>query len=199
MKVCLNTFETNGKWAKKIIVPTVHDACRLSPVLRVKTSVFMLLNCVSANLSLKSFPETVKTGNKKRATCLATLLQNKLNSDVACCFMLLNCVSANLSLKSFPETVKTGNKKRATCLATLLQNKLNSDVACITTHIKPVSTNQIVNRFERWWQNVQHRYSTCSAAVLQDNYHVFCCPFLRTVSACKLLTVDLLDNLIKLS
>ena len=23
-------------------------------------------------------------GNKKRATCLATLLQNKLNSDVAC-------------------------------------------------------------------------------------------------------------------
>ena len=25
----------------------------------------------------------VKTGNKKRATCLATLLQNKFNSDVA--------------------------------------------------------------------------------------------------------------------
>ena len=107
---------------------------------------------------------------------------------------LVNCVSANLSLKSFPETVKTGNKKRATCLATLLQNKLNSDVARITTHIKLVSTNQIVNRFERWWQNVRHHYSTCSAAVLQDNYHVFCCPFLRTFSGFKLLTVDLLDN-----
>ena len=25
----------------------------------------------------------VKTGNKKRATCFATLLQNELNSDVA--------------------------------------------------------------------------------------------------------------------
>ena len=28
------------------------------------------------------FSRCVKTGNKKRATCLATLLQNKLNSDV---------------------------------------------------------------------------------------------------------------------
>ena len=37
-----------------------------------------------------------KTGNKKRATCFATLLQNELNSDVARCNTLVRtCLATN--------------------------------------------------------------------------------------------------------
>ena len=52
-----------------------------------------------------------KTGKKKRPTCLAILLQNKLNSDVV----------------RFTTGLNVGSKT---------QNKLNSDVVRFTTHVQ---------------------------------------------------------------
>ena len=56
-------------------------------------------------------------GNKKRATCLATLLQNKLNSNVVCITTHVKPVLRQIRLLT--------GLLLTTCSAAILQNKLH--------------------------------------------------------------------------
>ena len=76
-----------------------------------------------------------KTGSKNHATCLATLLQNGLNSS-------LRTADAFPVVASPPSekqhAIFRGEVKRRPEMRLLFAGQLNSDFARITTHIKPV-------------------------------------------------------------
>ena len=75
------------------------------------------------------FSRCVKTGNKKRASCLATLLQNKLNSDVGVLPLTFKPVNKLICCKTGLMWVVKRQHCYSNCSAAMLQDKFTHFVA----------------------------------------------------------------------
>ena len=78
-----------------------------------------------------------KNGQHIRATCLATLLQNKLNSDLARFTTHVKPVlQQNSLLTGFNTGGKTRNTRLLTCSSVMLQDQLHVFFLPVFTHLK---------------------------------------------------------------